>query len=313
MIRGIGLILGLSLVFLDAGRAAARPATSASDSGPCTQVANATFRSCGYGVLDGYWLAVARCDNVPGADDRAACLEAARDERTEANTLCAEQLDAREDVCDRLGEAVYAPVIDPANFVGEVTNPYFPLKPGTRWVYEGQTADGFEHGEVVVTTETREILGVTCVVVRDTVLLDGELSEDTLDFFAQDLAGNVWYFGEESKSFEDGALVSLEGSWQAGRDDAKPGIIMEAHSKVGDFYRQEYAIGVAEDLAEVKALNQTVHVPAGTFSHVLKTAETTPLEPDALEEKFYAPGVGLIKTVDVDTGGGTKLVAYTIP
>jgi hypothetical protein len=308
MIRGLGLILGPSLVLLGA-----RPAPGASDSGPCTSVANATFRSCGYGVLDDYWLAVARCDNVPDADERAACLETARDDRTEENKLCAEQLDAREDVCDRLGEAPYAPAIDPANFVAEVTNPYFPLKPGSKWVYEGQTADGFEHGEVVVTKKTREILGVTCVVVHDTVLLDGLLSEDTLDFFAQDAAGNVWYFGEESKSYEDGALVSIEGSWQAGRDDAKPGIVMEAHSKVGDFYRQEYAIGVAEDLAEVKALNQTVHVPAGTFSHVLKTAETTPMEPDALEEKFYAPGVGLVKTVDVDTGGGTKLIAYTIP
>jgi hypothetical protein len=140
-----------------------------------------------------------------------------------------------------------------------------------------------------------------------------ELSEDTLDFFAQDQAGNVWYFGEESKSYVDDALVSLEGSWQAGRDDAKPGIVMEAHPKVKDFYRQEYAIGVAEDLAEVKALNQTVHVPAGTFSHVLETEETTPIEPDALEQKFYAPRVGLIKKVDVDTGGGTKLIAYTIP
>jgi hypothetical protein len=313
MIRGIalGFVLGLVLGARPVAAAVADP--GADDSGACTDVAQATFRSCSYGVLDDYWLAVARCKNVPAADERAGCLDDAKEARTEDQKLCAEQLDAREDVCDRLGEGPYAPVVDPASFVGEITNPYFPLKPGSHWVYEGQGAEGFEHGDVVVTTQTREILGVTCVVVRDTVLLDGELSEDTLDFFAQDVAGNVWYFGEESKSFENGALVSIDGSWEAGRDDAKPGLIMEAHPKVGDFYRQEYAIGVAEDLAEVKALNQTVHVPAGTFSHVLKTAETTPQEPDALENKYYAPGVGVVKTVDVDTGGGTQLVSYSIP
>jgi hypothetical protein len=305
------VVLGIVL-FLFPGLAQAQAAT-ATDTGACTQVAQAVFKSCGFGAQDDYWLAVARCDNKTRASARTACLEAAAAERTDATSLCAEQRDAREDVCDQLGQGPYSPAVNPAHFTTEVTNPYFPLKPGMKWVYEGQVADGFEHTEVVVTGDTREILGVTCLVVRDTTLLDGELSEDTLDFFAQDDADNVWYFGEESKSYEDGLLVDIEGSWLAGRDDAKPGIIMEAHPKVGDVYRQEYAIGVAEDLARVVAVDQQVSVPFGSFSHVLKTAEFTPIEPDALEQKFYAPGVGLVKTIDVDTEGGTELIAFETP
>ena len=141
-----------------------------------------------------------------------------------------------------------------------------------------------------MTHNTKVILGVTCIEVHDTVMVDGELTEDTLDWFAQDSAGNVWYFGENSKELEDGLVVSLEGSWMAGVDGAKPGIVMKASPAVGDFYRQEFSLENAEDLAEVVSLNESVTVPAGTFNNCLETEETSPLEPDALEHKFYSAG-----------------------
>jgi len=159
---------------------------------------------------------------------------------------------------------------------------------------------------VTVTNETKEIMGVTCVVVRDTVTVDGELVEDTFDWYAQDKYGNVWYFGEESKQYEDGDLVSLEGSWKAGVDGAQPGIIMEADPVVGDLYRQEFAPGEAEDMGEVLALGETVTVPAGTFTDCLKTKDFTPMEPEVVEHKYYAPGVGVVKEVMVE--GGTDIV-----
>ncbi len=310
---GVALLLGLPLV-PSPSPAQARERTGQNESaGACTQVALSAFRSCGFEVQADYWLALARCDNLKGTPQRSACREAAGVERTEQRKLCAEQWDEREDVCDGLGDEPYAPRIDPAAFVAQVTNPYFPLTPGTTLVYEGQTAEGLEHVEVQVTGDTKEILGVTCIVVRDTVQLAGEVVEDTLDYFAQDKAGNVWYFGEESKSFEEGELLDLEGSWKAGRDDARPGIIMKAHPKPGDLYRQEFSVSVAEDLAGVLALNETVTIPFGTFAHSLKTKDFTPLEPEVIEHKFYAPGIGLVLTVDLDTGNRVELVEVRTP
>ena len=195
--------------------------------------------------------------------------------------------------------------IDPANFVDEIDNPFFPLQPGTTFIYESQ--DGSEVVITTVTHDTKEILGVTCVVVEDTAFVDGQLAEKTLDYYAQDTAGNVWYFGEASKSFEDGH-VSKEGSWLAGKHGATPGIIMEASPQVGDHYSQENAPGIAEDQATVDSLNASVKVPFGKFQHVLETIETTPLEPEALEHKFYAEGVGQVLTVDVNTGERVELV-----
>jgi hypothetical protein len=128
------------------------------------------------------------------------------------------------------------------------------LDPGTVWVYEGRTEDGFERVVVTVVPETRVILGVECRVVIDRVYLDGELIEETYDWYVQDLKGNVWYFGEESHEIENGKVVSTDGSWEAGVNGAKPGYIMLAMPKVGDRYRQEYYLGEAEDVAEVTAL-----------------------------------------------------------
>jgi hypothetical protein len=192
-------------------------------------------------------------------------------------------------------DSPYRAIIDPAAFGGPIDNPYFPLQPGTTFIYEGVSDGEQEHNEVTVTSETKTILGVQCVVVRDTVTVDGELVEDTFDWFAQDKVGNVWYFGEESKSYEDGELESTEGSWEAGVDGAQPGIIMPAEPKIGEEYRQEYYPGEAEDMASVLELSAgPVTVPYGTFDNLLVTKEWSPLEPEIVEHKTYAPGIGLI-------------------
>jgi hypothetical protein len=201
-------------------------------------------------------------------------------------------------------EEPYAPEIDPDNFVEGVDHPFFPLSPSTVMIYEGESDGVVEHIEVMVTTETREVMGVECMVVRDRVWEDGELVEDTFDWYAQDKEGNVWYFGEDSSEIEDGEVVSKEGSWEAGVDGALPGIIMLAEPEVGDVYRQEYYEGEAEDMAEVIALDESETVAFGSFDNLLVTKEWTPLEPDVVENKYYAEGVGLILEVVVEGGEG---------
>jgi hypothetical protein len=198
--------------------------------------------------------------------------------------------------------ATYSPSIDPAGFTTAVDNPYLPLPSGARWVFEGRVEDGLERTVVEVTGETREVMGVTCVVVRDTVTLDGEVIEDTFDWFAQDADGAVWYFGEETYEYEDGEIVSTEGAWEAGVDGAQPGIVMPAQPRVGDSYRQEYYEGEAEDAAEVLSVTESATVPVGTYDDVLMTEDVNPLEPDVVEHKYYARGVGPILTVQVQGG-----------
>lgn len=188
----------------------------------------------------------------------------------------------------------YRPGIDPADFVDVVDNPYFPLEPGTTLVYEGASGDDQEVVEVTVTDDTKVILGITATVVRDQVFVDGELVEDTFDWFAQDRWGNVWYLGEDTKELENGEVVSTEGSWEAGVDGAQPGIVMLAEPHVGDTYRQEFYRGKAVDMARVRGLDESVTVPYGSFDHVLVTEDWTPLEPKFLENKSYARGIGVV-------------------
>jgi hypothetical protein len=136
----------------------------------------------------------------------------------------------------------------------------------------------------------------------------GQVVEDTFDYYAQDRAGNVWYFGENTAIIENGFPVSVEGTWIAGVDGAKPGIIMLAHPRVGQFYRQEFALGTAEDVAQVLSLNASVTVPFGSFTNALETRDTSPLEPDVVENKFYVKGVGDVLEVDRSTGERSELV-----
>ena len=168
-----------------------------------------------------------------------------------------------------------------------------------RRVLQRFPSSGLITNYVAVTHKTKVILGVTCVEVHDTVFTNGQLTEDTLDWFAQDQEGNVWYFGEDSEELTNGRVSSLGGSWTAGVDNAEPGIVMEAHPKVADAYRQELLLNEAEDFARVLSLEKSVKVPYGSFDDCLETTETSGVEPDTVEYKFYAPGVGLVYTDDV--------------
>jgi hypothetical protein len=206
----------------------------------------------------------------------------------------------------------YDPDIDPAAFVDGVDNPHMPLVPGSRWVYDGIEDGESEHIEVVVTDERREVMGISAVVVRDTVSTGGEVIEDTYDWFAQDRDGNVWYLGEETMEYEDGKPVSDAGSWEAGVDGALPGIVMPANPAVGDAYRQEYYEGEAEDMGEVVELGAEESVPYGSFDDLLVTKDWNPLEPDTVEEKYYAAGIGVVLEVKTEGGDGRiELIDYT--
>lgn len=203
------------------------------------------------------------------------------------------------------GNEPYDPVIDPANFVEGIDNPFFPLTPGTMFVYEGESDGEFERIETVVLYETREILGIECVIVRDTVWQDDELVEDTFDWYAQDVDGNVWYMGEASTDYENGEPVSTEGSWEAGVNGAKPGIIMWADPEVGEPYRQEYYEGEAEDMAQIVDVEGIATLEYGEFENLVTIYEWNPLDPDALpENKYYAEGIGLILEEIAETGEG---------
>lgn len=207
--------------------------------------------------------------------------------------------------------ATYTQTIDPADFVANVAHPFLTLKPGAKWVY-----DGDEHVEIEVLPETKLILGVAATVVRDQVFVDDELAEDTLDWYAQDRDGNVWYFGEKTAEYENGKVTSTAGSWEGGVDGAVPGIVLLAAPEVGDEYRQEFLTGEAEDLARITALSGSITVPAGTWSgpDVLVTEEWTPLEPDVREQKTYARGFGVVESRTIKGGTEvTTLTSYTAP
>jgi hypothetical protein len=193
---------------------------------------------------------------------------------------------------------------DPGDFVAEIDNPYLGFERGKTFRYEGETGDGLETIVVEVTHDTKTILGVATTVVHDRAYLDGELVEDTFDWFAQDANGNVWYFGEDSKEIEGGIVVSTEGSWEAGVDGAVPGVLMLAEPVVGVKYQQEFAEDVAEDMARVLSLTKTAEVPYGTFDECLMTQEWSHLEPGAREFKYYAPGVGLVLELKPQGGRG---------
>jgi hypothetical protein len=274
----------------------------------CAQTSEQARRSCLEAAQSNYANALGKCTNVSDPSAREACQNQALADLNDAQQTCQAGFIVRQTACGKFGPAPYDPVIDPANFVSRIDNPYFPLRPGTTFIYEGQMPDGFERDELAVTHNTRVILGVTCVEVHDSVFTDGVLTEDTLDWYAQDREGNVWYFGENTQELEDGLISTIEGSFMAGVNGDKPGIIMKAHPAVGNFYRQEFSLNNAEDFAQTLSLNEVVTVRFGTFNHCLKSEERTPLEPDVVEDKFYAPGVGTVLEVDLSTGATSELV-----
>jgi hypothetical protein len=194
--------------------------------------------------------------------------------------------------------------LDPADFTTEIDNPYWPMEPGTRWVYRETDSEGtLQRVEVTVTRKTKQIAnGVEARVVHDVVTEDGEPVEITDDWYAQDSTGNVWYMGEKTAEYENGKVVTREGSFEAGVDGAQPGIIMPADPEPGLTYRQEYYEGEAEDRGEIVSLDEQAEAPFGHFKNVLMTKDTNPLEPKVLEFKFYARGVGPVVAVSVSGG-----------
>lgn len=207
----------------------------------------------------------------------------------------------------------YDPTLDPSSFVERVDNPYYPLVPGTRWVYEGdEDGGGTERIEVEVLQETREIKGITATVVRDTVYVDGEIAEDTYDWFAQDSDGNVWYLGEDTHEYENGVPINATGAWEYGKDGALPGIVMPARPVVGDAMRQEYLAGDAEDMFEILSVGTSKETALKSYDDVVVTEDWTPLEPDVAEEKWYALGVGnIFSTHTMGKAGTVELIEFT--
>jgi hypothetical protein len=196
---------------------------------------------------------------------------------------------------DWIQQGSYKPSIDPANFVATIDNRYFPLMPGTAFHYKGTEDHTAQTDDMVVTDQTKQILGVTCTVVQDTVSENGNPIERTFDWYAQDKQGNVWYMGEDSREMKNGRFVRASDSWESGVDGAQPGIIMPANPQPGEVYRQEYyPPGGALDQAHVLRLDGHVKVAYGAFKRVLVTEEWSPVEPQ-LEQKSYVAGIGEVE------------------
>lgn len=258
-------------------------------------------------------------------------------EREEEVEECDDIFAARLELCELLddaphevdfGEEFAANFVDPRDIGGSVEpNPWFPLVAGNNWVYEGTSVDEDDGEEVTetvtvtVTDKVKLIQGILCVVVRDFAEEDGEVIEDTDDWFAQDVDGNVWYCGEISQNFEffdgdepeEGELVDIDGSWKSGRDDAKAGLLLPNEPEVGQVFRQELLITDAEDAVEILGLEGSESSPAAACnSNCLVTRDFTPLEPDVNENKYYAPGIGLIVEIDPESGERVELIEFSI-
>ena len=205
----------------------------------------------------------------------------------------------------------YNPLFDPGYFVPKITNKYFTLEPGTKFTYEKKTSEGTERTEVAVLRETKEIMGVRTTVVWDRVWLNDKLKEDTRDWYAQDRDGNVWYFGEAVGNYKDGKLVNYAGTWEAGVDGAKPGIIMPGDPKVGYAFQQEHAKGKAEDMGTVIAVGKQIKVPYGTLDGCLQARDWSRLEKMANEYKYYCPTVGFVVLEELAWLGASLLEGKT--
>ena len=304
--------------------------------GPCSTTAVMLWQACDIDILDDLFESRAICADISDEDDRAECIAGSDEESEEDIEECSDVFEARMALCDDLNDAAHEPAfgfafadnfVDPLEIGDSVEpNPYLPLVPGTEWVYESTFIDEDDGEEVtetttvVVTEATKLIEGITCIVVNDIVEEDGEVIEVTDDWFAQDMEGNVWYCGEISQEFEFfegdepevGELVEIEGSWKAGREGAKAGILVPANPEVGDVFRNEVLYGDAEDVVEVLNLAGGESVAIADCEGIcLVLAETTPLEPDALESTYYKPGVGVILEVDEETGARAELISFS--
>jgi hypothetical protein len=197
--------------------------------------------------------------------------------------------------------------LDPADFSARIDNRHWPMRPGARWVYRGRDTEGTRSRSVVTATAKTRLVadGIRARALRDVAIEEGKLVEVAFEWYAQDEAGNVWFLREDIKRRRHGRLRRT-GGWEAGVDGAKPGVVMAAKPATGMRWRQQHLAGRSADRSEVLSTAERIGVPAGRFENVVMLRETTPLEPRALEYKFYAPGVGLAMTVEV-SGGSTRL------
>ena len=280
--------------------------------GICGKTTQQLLGACKLEVRMDAQVESAKCLNLDDPQASAVCMDAVEDAHDIAFEECATVRVGRDQVCAMLGNGPYDPVIDPANFVAGITNRYTPFPVGAFRVYEKRNAAGVQRIRIEVLPETREIMGVTVTTLRDTVTQNGVLIEDTKDWLAQDRQGNVWYMGEIVQNFEDGLLANLDGSFEAGKAGAKAGFWTTGAPQVGDFYRQEWALSVAEDVVEVLSLDaRDTNVP---FSQngtgpILKVKATTPMSP-VVEYKYYVPGIGFALEVKPATGERLELVDY---
>lgn len=294
--------------------------------GPCSSATVSLRQACAVDLVDDLLEGSAICADIADDDDRVDCIAAVDAELIEAEDECDAVFDARLQLCEAIGDAAHDPMFGPAftaNFVDPLqigntipVNPWFPLVTGNHWVYAG---DG-EEIDVIVTNETKVIDGIPCVVIIDTASEDGDVIEITRDWYAQDVSGNVWYCGEIARNFElfpgddpeVPEVVDIEGSWKAGRDGAEPGILLPFDPQVDAVVRQEVSYGEAEDVIRIESVTASESAPGGACDgDCLLTTDFTPLEPDVEENKFYAPGIGLIVEIDIETGDRVELVEFT--
>jgi hypothetical protein len=201
---------------------------------------------------------------------------------------------------------------DSARFSTKIDNPYLPFAVGSKWVYREVEDGEVKRDEVTVLPKTKLIAnGVRARVVHDQVTVHGRVEENTYDWYAQDRDGNVWYLGEDTTEFPKGKKPTTAGSFEAGVKGAKAGIVMPAHPKPGMAYRQEYLKGEAEDRGKVLALDARTKVPYGSYDHLLQTEDSTPLERNATEHKYYARGIGSILELAVAGNARAELVSYS--
>lgn len=310
-----GALIGIcALLCLPANGVLAQEATQ-----NCSITAKNAVKACRADVTEEVFLGLGNCQNLLTHFERNICREGVDEQESEDQVECSAQRDARLDACDILGQDRYDPDFDPANFVDPTTigdttaaNPYLSLVAGTTTLI--QTGEEGEETVVeFVTDEIRVVDGVQCLIVKAVefeVVDEGqgveyELLEDTDDYYAQHLNGDVWYCGEKSRNYEDGELVDLEGSFEAGIDGAKAGIIMLANPQVGDAYREEWFLDEAEDVGEVTSTAASPAEENEGFEcngACLQINETNALEPDAIEDKFFLADTGFVLAVDLESG-----------
>jgi hypothetical protein len=201
----------------------------------------------------------------------------------------------------------YHPAIRPSDFSPDITNPWFPLRPGTTYLYTG-TKDGKKALDVFqVSSATKAVDGVLTRMVNDRLFLDNVLEERTADYYAQDRCGNVWYFGEDTATLDSiGRVTDRSGSFHAGVNGAQPGVYIQAQPQLGRWFRQEWSPGQAEDQFRALGTSATVTVRYGSFRHALRTEERTALEPGVVDNKYYVRGLGVAEELSVK--GGTEVL-----